>query len=274
MLRTFFEKEKIEYYGVIPFGECRCIREDLIGRKGVCIEDIRSAIVFLVPYYADSEKGNVSLYARSGDYHFYCDALFERLLPVLRERFGGGFIGFADKSPISETEAAARAGLGVLGDNGLLINETYGSFVFIGEILSTVAPEALGCTESVFAVRECLHCGACRRACPARTHEEECLSALTQKKGVLTPRQENYIRQYGMVWGCDICQSVCPMTQRAIASGVHTPIDFFWENRMPSLTEAALNGMTKEEFRFRAFSWRGKQTLLRNLALLRHENNH
>lgn len=274
MLRAFFEKEKIEFYGVIPFGECNCLREDLIERKGVCVGNIRSAIVFLVPYYAECEKGNISLYARSGDYHFYCDALFERLLPVFRERFGGEFIGFADKSPILETEAAAKAGLGVLGDNGLLINKTYGSFVFIGEILSTVAPEALGCSQSVFAVEECLHCGVCRRSCPAQTHKGECLSALTQKKGVLAPQQEDYIRQYGMVWGCDLCQIVCPMTQKAVADGRCTPIAFFRENRMPSLTEEILNGMTKEEFRFRAFSWRGKQTLRRNLALFQQENNH
>ena len=272
MLESIFAEEKIEFFGVLPFEECRCRRADLIERRGVRPEDIRSAVMFLIPYYVDGEKGNISLYARSGDYHFYSDSLFERILPILRERFGGEFLGYADKSPIEENIAAAKAGLGVIGDNDMLINEKYGSFVFIGEILSTVAPETLGFSGETAPVRGCLHCGACKRACPAHSHGGECLSALTQTKGVLTEAQEAYIRECGSVWGCDICQLSCPMTKKAMASGVRTPISFFAENRISCLTEDLLNGMTKEEFRFRAFSWRGKQPLLRNLALLSQKN--
>ncbi len=273
MLRSFFENENIEFYGVLPFSACRLRRADLIERRGLCAEDIRSAVIFLIPYYVDGEKGNISLYARSGDYHFYSDGLFEKILPLLRARFGGEFIGFADKSPIEETVAAATAGLGVIGDNGMLINEKYGSFVFIGEVLSTVAPEDLGFSGGIASAGGCLHCGACKRACPARSRGGECLSALTQKKGALTEDEEAYIREYGSAWGCDLCQLSCPMTRRAIAGGVQTPIGFFRENRISHLTEELLSGMSKEEFRFRAFSWRGKQTLLRNLALLTRENN-
>lgn len=268
MLQSVFEKEGIEFWGVLPFCACGCRRADLIERKGASASDIKSAIVFLVPYYVEQEKGNISLYARSGDYHFYCDALFERILPVLREDFGGEFLGFADKSPIEENIAAAKAGLGVLGDNYMLINEKYGSFVFLAEILSTVPPEVLGFSGEVQPARECLHCGACRRACPMQSHGGECLSALTQTKGALTPEQEDYIREYGFAWGCDICQLACPMTQKAIRSGVCTPIGFFKENRIALLTAERLNGMSKEEFRARAFSWRGKQPLLRNLEIL------
>lgn len=273
MLRSFFENEKIEFYGVLPFDVCRCRRPDLIERRGVSAEEIRSAVVFLVPYYVNGEAGNISLYARSGDYHFYCDALFERILPAMEARFGGRFLGFADKSPIEENIAAAMAGLGVIGDNYMLINEKYGSFVFIGEILSTVSPEEIGFSGEVAQVRECLHCGACKRACPAQRHGGECLSALTQKKGELTPDQEEYIREYGSVWGCDLCQISCPMTKKAVACGVCTPIGFFKKDRISNLTEEILNGMSKEEFRFRAFSWRGKAPLLRNLALFSQKNN-
>ena len=268
MLQSVFEKEGIEFWGVLPFDACGCRRADLIERKGASASDIKSAIVFLVPYYVEQEKGNISLYARSGDYHFYCDALFERILPVLRESFGGEFLGFADKSPIEENIAAAKAGLGVLGDNYMLINEKYGSFVFLAEILSTVPPEALGFSGEVQSARECLHCGACRRACPMQSHGGECLSALTQTKGALTAAQEDYIREYGFAWGCDICQLACSMTQKAIRSGVCTPIGFFKEDRIALLTAERLNGMSKEEFRARAFSWRGKQPLLRNLEIL------
>lgn len=273
MIESFFENEKIEFYGVLPFSACCCRRAELIARKGILPEDIRSAVIFLIPYYVDGEKGNISFYARSRDYHYYSDGLFERMLPLLRARFGGEFIGFADKSPIEENIAAAQAGLGVIGDNYMLINEKYGSFVFIGEILSTVSPEMLGFSGEIAPVSGCLHCGACKRACPMQSHGGECLSALTQKKGALTQAEESYIREYGSAWGCDICQLSCPMTRKAIASGVQTPIPFFYENRISHLTEELLDGMSKDEFRCRAFSWRGKQTLLRNLALLSNENN-
>ncbi|MBQ3490426.1 MAG: epoxyqueuosine reductase [Clostridia bacterium] len=268
MLKTIFEKEQIEIFGVLPFSACNCRRPDLIERKGVCAQDIRSAIVFLIPYYVQDGEGNISLYARSGDYHFYCDALFARILPELEEKFGGKFLGFADKSPIEENIAAAKAGLGVLGDNYMLINEKYGSFVFLAEILSTVSAQTLGFSGTVGEAKSCLHCGACKRACPALICGEECLSSLTQKKGALTLKQEEYIRKYGSVWGCDLCQLACPLTQKAVRSNVQTQIPFFKENRISVLTEKELNDMSPEAFRFRAFSWRGKAPLLRNLSIV------
>ena len=268
MLKTIFENEQIEFFGVLPFSACRCRRPDLIERKGVHAQKIQSAIVFLVPYYIHDRDGNISLYARSGDYHFYCDSLLDRILPILREKFDGEFLGYADKSPIEENVAAAKAGLGVLGDNYLLINEKYGSFVFLAEILSTVPPEELGFSGTVSEVKSCLHCGVCKRVCPAQSENMECLSALTQKKGVLTEAQEIYIRKYGSVWGCDLCQISCPLTKKAIANGVQTPISFFRENRISVLTEDTLNAMSETEFRSRAFSWRGKAPLLRNLSII------
>ena len=270
MLKTIFEKEQIEFFGVLPFSSCRCRRPDLIERRGVRAQDIKSAILFLVPYYVHDGEGNISFYARSMDYHFYCDSLFERILPMMEKSFGGSFLGFADKSPIEENIAAAKAGLGVLGDNYMLINEKYGSFVFLAEILSTLSLEELGFRGTVGEAKECLHCGACKRACPAQTEEAECLSALTQKKGALTAAQENYIRKYGSVWGCDLCQTFCPLTQKAIRSGAQTPIAFFKEKRISVLTEETLNAMSEEEFRLRAFSWRGKAPLLRNLSIIKN----
>ena len=267
MLKTIFENEQIEFFGVLPFSACRCRRPDLIERRGVPASEIQSAVVFLVPYYVHDGEGNISFYARSRDYHFYCDSLFERILPKMEKAFGGSFLGFADKSPIEENIAAAKAGLGVLGDNYMLINEKYGSFVFLAEILTTVSPEKLGFQGTIGEAKACLHCGACKRACPTQIDGEECLSALTQKKGVLTEKQENYIRKYGSVWGCDLCQTSCPLTQKAIRSGAQTPIAFFRENRISVLTEENLNAMSDEEFRFRAFSWRGKAPLLRNLSI-------
>lgn len=267
-MRTVLKNENIDCYGVLPFSACTCRRPDIIERRGVSASEIRSAVIFLVPYYVNDGEGNISLYARSGDYHAYCDGLFERILPVLEKKYGGRFVGFADKSPIEENIAAAKAGLGVIGDNYMLISERYGSFVFLAEILSTVEPGTLGFTGDIHEIRSCLHCGACRKACPAAIGNMECLSALTQKKGEFTPEEKAYLRKYGSVWGCDICQLVCPMNRAVLASGNETPIGFFKKDRIAVLTSERLEGMTKEEFRTRSFSWRGKGPLRRNLAVL------
>ena len=95
-----------------------------------------------------------------------------------------------------------------------------------------------------------------------------CLSAVTQKKGALTAQEEKYLKTYGYAWGCDICQLACPMTRKAVAAGAQTPIAFFHEERIPVLTAERLSRMDEAEFRRRAFSWRGREPLLRNLSIL------
>ncbi len=269
MLKKLFAEEKISSVGVLPFSVCRCRRPDIIERRGISAEEIRSAILFLIPYYVkDAEKGNISLYARSGDYHFYSDALFERLIPALEAHYGGRFFGFADKSPIEENVAASMAGLGRLGDNYMLIHEYYGSFVFIGELLSTLPAETLGWDGRIEEPSRCHHCGACKRACPMAIEGRECLSSLTQRKGALTEEDSAYLKRYNSAWGCDLCQLACPLNRAVIAEGRETPIDFFHKDRIPTLTAELLEGMSVADFKRRAFSWRGKATLLRNLQIL------
>lgn len=270
MIHSIFSSEHLELYGVLPFALCRVDRPDFITRRGLSPDRVKSVIVFAVPYLTgDTARSNLSLYARSPDYHRYCDALFVRLTSALTETYGKEFVGFADKSPISETYAAAMAGLGVIGDNHLLITEKYGTFVFLGEILSEAAPEELGfSSEGDFSVQSCLHCGACRAACPMTESGLDCLSAVTQKKGDLSPEEEAYLLRYGTAWGCDICQFCCPLVQKAVRSGAKTPIPFFYEDRVERLTTELVEGMGDEEFAARAFSWRGKKTVLRNLKLL------
>ena len=265
-LKSIFGKEKIEYYAALPISKCNVRRTDVIERSGLDPEKVKTAIVFLVPYYVkDREEGNISLYARSYDYHFYMDSLFDVILPEMRREFGVNFAGFADKSPIEETDAAAKAGLGVKGENYLLINEKYGSFVFIGEILSEGEPELFGVDDKEYVIKKCLKCGKCRSACPMNKDNMPCLSFVTQQKGTLPPEQVEYIRKYGSAWGCDLCQISCPLCQNV----QETPIEFFKENRIVNLDTETLDGMSDEEFSRRAFSWRKRETIRRNLEILK-----
>ncbi len=269
MLNRLFAEEKIDVYGVLPFSACRVRRPDLIERKGVSADEIQSAVMFLIPYYVNDGAGNISLYARSGDYHRYSEALFARLLPKLEKAYGGRFLGFADKSPIEENIAASMAGLGVLGDNYMLISEKYGSFVFLAELFSTVSPEMLGYDgEKTREPSYCMHCEACKRACPMVKENLDCLSAVTQKKGPLSEEEAAYLKKYGSAWGCDLCQLACPLNRKVMQSGMETPIAFFHDERISALTKEMLDNMSEEEFRSRSFSWRGKAPLYRNLEIL------
>ena len=159
--------------------------------------------------------------------------------------------------------AAAAAGLGIIGWNHLLISEKYSSFIFLGEIVTD-----LELPSKLREIGFCENCGICASACPVDLSVEDCLSALTQKKGTLTAAEEEKILRHGLVWGCDRCQTACPHTQRAIEGGtIYSPIDFFSEKCIPTLTADALEGMSDEDFCTRAYSWRGRETILRNLKL-------
>ena len=261
----------------IPLSCCKPARSYLFEREG--IPQTGTAILFTVPYLmtADAENParNQSLYAVAKDYHGYMRELSREILPVLRENFPAyTFALFADHSPICEVDAAARAGLGVLGANGLLITPDYGSFVFLGEVVTDAPYEAVvGASRPDFPEKPplCEGCGACLEACPAgcagSCDRQLCLSALTQKKGTLTPEETEVIRQNRLVWGCDTCQLVCPHNQRVIHEGRDTPISYFRENRVLRVDTETLDAMTDEAFASRAYAWRGRSVIRRNTTL-------
>lgn len=262
--------EGLDCFGLLPLSACRLGRTYLLERQGISPAAEGSVLMMVLPYYTRAEVRNLSRYAVPPDYHHIAAALFERLIPHLKETFPHGrFAGFADHSPIDERHAAALAGLGVIGDNGLILTRRYSSYVFLCEIISDLPTDSLPGS-----VEGCLHCGACARACPVGLDKSRCRSALTQKKGALTPEEEEAIREGGSAWGCDICQEVCPFTARAEAEGtICSPLPAFGENLIPYLTPELAEGMDDDTFAARAYAWRGRETVLRNLRLLEKENS-
>lgn len=262
-LKHFFESEGIEYYAVLPYSAVREINPALAARSGVMPG---SVIIFLLPYYT-AEADNLSVYSASRDYHIVIREVTGRLIARLSELFPDSTSrGFGDHSPIDEIDAALTARLGILGDSGLLINERYGTYVFVADVLTDIPPEVLGASEPK-AHLTCEHCGACAAACPTgilRGESEECLSAITQRKGELTDEEVSLMRECNTVWGCDVCQRVCPHN----ADPLQTPLAFFHEGRLQRLTSEILDAMSDEEFKQRAFAWRGRKTVERNLKLL------
>lgn len=262
-IKSIFEKHGIEYFAVLDYTLLGEINPHLRERLPF---SPKSAIVFLVPYYS-GECENFSRYAASIDYHIVIKQLTDSIIGELSEAYpGASFRAFGDHSPINERQAATLASLVFIGDNGLIINEKYGSYVFVADILSDILPSLIPYDTNTLR-SECLHCGRCRRACPTgvlRAESSLCLSAITQKKGDLTEEEISLMKKEGTVWGCDLCQSVCPYNK----SPKITPIEAFKNERIDRLSTELVEGMSDEEFSRRAFAWRGRKTVLRNLKLL------
>ncbi len=214
-------------------------------------KNAKSVIVCIFPYKVKEEKPkNISRYSAVPDYHTVVLNYLNSAVESLKNKFNGfNFEPFVDNSPVPEVRAGVLAGLGVKGDNGLLINEKYGSFIFIGEIVTDLEIE----TEEFNG--ECLHCGNCKKYCPKNTGIE-CLSAVTQKKKDLTDLEKNVLKKYKTVWGCDICSDVCPMNENAKT----TYIKEFIRNYRDEY-------VVGEDISNRAFNWRGEKVIVRNAGL-------
>lgn len=168
--------------------------------------------------HAEYTVGKVARYARGPDYH---EVLWERLGQVLNwlEGQSPGLRGrvVADTAPLMERDFARRAGLGWVGRNTMLINPRLGSFTVLGAILVDLALPA----DPPFEADRCGTCRACIQACPtgalAVNHwldARKCISYWTIEHRGSGP--EWVARQAdGWLFGCDICQEVCPWNRRA-----------------------------------------------------------
>ena len=265
-IKDFFKKENIEYYAVLDYKDAKEIKPRLRERGNI---EAKSVVIFLLPYYA-GEVENLSRYAAALDYHIIIKDVTARLAETIEDIYPGSkAIGFGDHSPIDERSAALSSGLGILGKNGLLINEKYGSYVFIADVITDVSPKLIGAIKPQ-PVLMCEGCELCKKACPTgilRNESVECLSAITQKKGELSENEVQMMLKYNTVWGCDICQSVCPHN----INPKETPIDFFKKSRITCLNAERLEAMSDEEFEKRAFAWRGRKTVERNVKHYENE---
>jgi len=222
-----------------------------------------SVLVALFPYYLGEDAyfgANVSRYAVVPDYHEVVIARLNRAVERLQGEFPAErFAAFTDSSPLPEVYAAVRAGLGVAGENNLLIHPDYGSWVFIGELVTTLRLDAA----QNGGLHRCTGCGRCVAACPAgilgkaQFDKTACLSHITQSKGELSPEQMQFIKASGCAWGCDICQLVCPMNHAAQI----TPMEEF-------KADIRLRVRAGDDIKGRAYAWRGRDVIERNLKIL------
>src|SRR5688572_19957955 len=183
--------------------------------------DARAVVVVLDNYYtpdreADEAAPRMAKYARGEDYHRVTGRRLELLAEFLRSQGAGLSRSFADAGPVPERELAQRAGLGWIGKNTMLVSPDAGSFFFIGSIFTDLPLQP----DAAFELDRCGSCTRCLDACPTDAFVSprvldatRCISYLTiEAKGAIP---ESFNEAIGdLLYGCDICQSVCPWNMR------------------------------------------------------------
>jgi len=201
------------------------------------------------------------------DYHYVLQDKLDRLargIEALTADFE--YKGMVDTGALVDTAVAQRAGIGFIGKNGLVISKEFGSYMFLGELITNLdiepdQPVDYGCGD----------CNRCVTACPTSCligdgsmNAKRCLSFQTQDKGVMDLEFRKKIKT--VIYGCDICQICCPYN-KGLDNPLATEID-------PDLSHPELlpflelsNGQFKEKFGHVAGSWRGKNILQRNAII-------
>jgi epoxyqueuosine reductase len=179
------------------------------------------SVICLGVYYYPGEPckpdpgiyGAVSRYAWGKDYHRVIEHRLTKLVTYLKERTGPSlkFKAMVDHGPVLEKALAQRAGIGFLGKNTLLIHRDHGSWFFLAELITNLALEP---DKPQF--NQCGSCNACLAACPTGALREafvldsrRCISYLTiELKNAIPESVRPQLEDW--VFGCDICQEVCP----------------------------------------------------------------
>ena len=201
------------------------------------------------------------------DYHYVLQDKLDRLAKGIEELTADfEYKGMVDTGALVDTAVARRAGIGFIGKNGLVISKEFGSYMFLGELITNLdiepdQPVDYGCGD----------CNRCVTACPTSCligdgtmNAKRCLSFQTQDKGVMDLEFRKKIKT--VIYGCDICQICCPYN-KGLDNPLATEID-------PELAHPELlpflelsNGQFKEKFGHIAGSWRGKNILQRNAII-------
>ncbi|BAZ44157.1 putative 4Fe-4S cluster binding protein [Chondrocystis sp. NIES-4102] len=236
-------------------------REDI----RACMPEVRSLIAVALNYYTPHQHSNqpgiakISRYGWGRDYHKVMGSKLKALSnwlrsqdPTIETRY------YVDTAPIQDKVWSQRAGLGWIAKNGNMITRKYGSWVFLGEVLTNLelTPDAPHTS----------HCGTCTRcleSCPTNAivkpyvvDANRCIAYHTIENRQPELPQEIANNLSGWVAGCDICQDVCPWNQRFAQETNIEDFQPYPENIQPQLTDLANLSPTAWDQRFRASALR------------------
>ncbi|MBI2807281.1 MAG: tRNA epoxyqueuosine(34) reductase QueG [Planctomycetes bacterium] len=253
------------------------------------LPDVRSVVMVAINYkerpaagsgQQTTNKGRVSCYAGGADYHDVLRAKLKGLLAWIQgENPGVRGRAVIDTAPLLERDFARRSGLGWFGKNTMLLNRWLGSYFFLGALLLDLELQA----DDPFSSSHCGTCTRCLDACPTdafvgpfQLDARRCISYLTiELRGVIL--EELRAPMDDWVFGCDICQEVCPWNRKA---PVGREPSFMPTQAGTQIDLVEILNLSDEDFRSRFRDtplWRaGRVGLARNaaIALGNHGNEH
>ena len=191
------------------------------------VDGAQTVISLVLAYKPDSQMqapAKIAQYAYGEDYHTRLKRMMFSLMAAIKERcpdFDGR--PFVDTAPISDRHWAVRAGLGWIGRNTLFVHPRYGSYCFLGEIVTSAVADNY---DKIYSADQCGECNRCVQACPnnaiktssfgtAMLDARRCTSYNTIENRADTLPES--LDTKGYAFGCDICQSVCPYNRQAPA---------------------------------------------------------
>lgn len=214
----------------LPLNYLNDYRKDLRRDLRLVFPEFQSALVFLFSYQEakkwllDEKEHSVAAYTLGFEGEDYHRALKTRLQKISEsiKQSDLKFFHTIDAQPVLERDLAYRAGLGWFGKNSMLINQKEGSYFIIASLLLN---QKLPIEESKLDVDHCGQCTACADACPTaainpetRTLEaSKCISTFTIEIFKEAEAPEGFDKSRGEVFGCDICQDVCPWNRKPLA---------------------------------------------------------
>lgn len=211
-------------------------------------------------------KGIVSKSSWGLDYHMVLRGKIERLIHEITKIKTFNYKYFVDTGPLIDRELGRKSGIGYYGKNCSIINDEYGSFIFLGYILTDLDIR----TSTILTEEKCKGCNLCIKACPTgalegpyRFNPKKCISYLTQTKEKIP--YELREKMGTKVYGCDTCQLVCPKNK-----GINKPNhkEFLPKDTKGYIIIEELLSMSNKAFKDKygsmAGAWRGKNILKRN----------
>lgn len=239
------------------------------------LETCKSIIVLGLSYNVEIDekpdyllRGRLSKSSWGQDYHRVLKSKMKLLIQSIEEKISFEYKYFVDTGPLIDRELAKKAGLGYYGKNCSIINYEYGSFIFIGYILTDLDIEGDKTVEE-----DCGDCRLCIDACPTgaleapyRLNPKKCISYLTQTKENIPIELR---RKMGIkIYGCDTCQLVCPKNKN-IKKSINT--EFIPHETRGYIDIEELLNISNREFNKKyggmAGAWRGKTILKRNAII-------
>lgn len=232
------------------------------------MEEGKTIISIAFPYLFNKEINKdmyFSKYTRGEDYHKVVSIYLTKICEYI-ESIGGKAKYFVDSNALPERYIAYLCGIGFLGKNNMIITKGYGSYVFLGEIITDLSIEEDSPIEC-----ECDECDLCLKACPTKcinkgeTNPNLCLSYITQKKHI---EDKWFDKINGRIFGCDTCQDLCPFNKHAKLSNINEFKPFEY---MENLNEHEMlnlnNKIFKDKYAGTSSGWRGKNVITRNAMI-------